>query len=144
MSARAEPGGRLFWAGMAVGWAIMGFGIWGALGIAEDTHPRSLLIWILACLFVHDAVIAPAVFTIGSTMRRTLPLKVRRLVRTPLYISGVLVLLSIPVIGGYGMRRDNPTLLPRNYEIGLLVAVVTVWVVSIAVLLLAARRHRHP
>ena len=39
----------------------------------------------------------------------------------------VLALLAIPVYGKPGMRPDNPTVLDRNYPLGLWVSIAVVW-----------------
>jgi len=39
----------------------------------------------------------------------------------------VLVLLAIPVLSRPGMRPDNPSVLDRDYPLGLTVALAVVW-----------------
>lgn len=136
--ARADlPKGPIFWLAVIAGWSIIGFGVVGGLSEANRTHPRSWAIWLVGCLVVHDFVLAPAVFTIGRVLRRSASGAVRRMLQAALVVSGVLLLLSVPVLGGLGRRADNPTLLPRNYAIGLLVALVATWICTAAVSIIA-------
>ena len=139
-SLRRTPGGALFWTAVLVGWAIIAFGIHGALSQSSRTHPHSFAIWIIASLVAHDAVIAPLVFTLGRGLRRALGGPLRVGVQAGLVLTGVFVLISIPIAGGFGLRPDNPTLLPRNYGAGLLIVLVTVWAVAGVVLVRARRR----
>jgi hypothetical protein len=140
---REIPSGRLFWLAVAVGWAVMGFGFAGALTEANRSHPRSLAIWMAGCLIAHDFVLAPIVFAVGKALRRVTSGLGRSLVQACLFLSGVIFLVSIPVLGRFGERPDNPTLMPRNYGIGLVVALVTVWLATTAVFgVIALRRRR--
>lgn len=142
MSDRVAPGGPLFWTGAAVGWSVMAFGVIGALGISADTHPRSLGIWVIGSLLVHDLVVAPVVFLVGTFVRRTVPAPAGTWVRAAMIVTAILVLISIPVIGRFGARRDNPTLLPRDAGTGLLLAVGVVWLLACIAMVIAWRRGR--
>jgi hypothetical protein len=139
----ATPGGPVFWAAVAIGWALMAFGVVGAFDNAQDSHPRSLTIWIVGCLAVHDLLIAPAVFAIGGALRRALAPPIRAIVQGALIVSAVIVIVSIPVVGRFGVTTDNPSALPRNYTAGALGALVVVWIATAAVLVVAWRRSRH-
>ncbi len=138
----ASPGGPVFWVAVAVGWAVMAFGVVGALDNAADTHPRSLAIWLVGSLAVHDALIAPATFIVAGVLRRALAPPLRAVVQAALIVSAVIVIVSIPVVGGFGSTPDNPSALPRNYALGLAVAVGLVWACSAVALGLAWRRAR--
>jgi hypothetical protein len=137
-----DPRGVVFWGSLVVGWGVMVYGIVGALGIAEDTHPRSLAIWIVGSLVVHDFVIAPSVFIVGGLLRRVVPARVRAGVQAAMFVSAILAVISVPVIGRFGARRDNPSLLPREAGMGLLVALAVVWIVTGVSLAVAWRRSR--
>lgn len=133
-------GGRLFWTSVLVGWAIIAFGIFGALSQANRSHPRSVLIWLVAGLIAHDMLVAPIVFTAGRALRRVVPGRVRAAVHAGLILTGVFVIASIPVLGGFGRRADNLTILPRNYVVGLLVVLAVVWLATAAAMTWACRR----
>jgi hypothetical protein len=137
------PGGPVFWTGVLMGWGAIAFGVVGALNISSDTHPRSLAIWLVGSLLVHDLAIAPAVFVIGRVLRRKVADRFRAALQAVLYLSAVLVVVSIPVIGRFGARRDNPTLLPRDATTGLIVALALIWI-GAALLFLVARLRSRP
>ena len=42
MAADEGPRTRWFWVGLALGWAVMAYGIWGALANADRTEPIQL------------------------------------------------------------------------------------------------------
>ena len=136
------PGGRLFWSAVVVGWGIIAFGVGGALVDSRLTHPRSMAIWLVGCLLVHDFVVAPLVFGVGRALRRVVAGPDRKLLQSFLLLSGVIFLVSVPVLGRFGQRPDNPTLLPRDYAVGLIVALVAVWGATTATFFLIWWRRR--
>ncbi|MGY2874256.1 hypothetical protein ACVW00_001446 [Marmoricola sp. URHA0025 HA25] len=56
-------------------------------------------------------------------------------------VLGTVTLVAIPVLGRFGARADNPTLLDRNYLLGWLV-VATLTVVLVGAALAVARSGR--
>jgi nucleoside-diphosphate-sugar epimerase len=64
---------------------------------------------------------------------RVVPLWLRAPMAAGLVVLGTVTVAAIPVLGRFGARPDNPTLLDRNYVAGWLVfAAVVVIAVSIA------------
>jgi hypothetical protein len=59
-----------------------------------------------------------------------------------LVLFGVLFLVSIPMLGRFGLRPDNPTLLPRDYGVGLILSLATVWLLTTATFFVIAWRRR--
>ena len=136
------PYGAVFWAAVAAGWAVIGYGIFGVFADAGLTHPRSLALWLAGCLVAHDLVLAPLVFAFGRRLRRAASGALLGLLQVCLFVSGVLVLVSIPVLGRFGERPDNPTLMPRNYALGIIVALGVVWVATSLVVAVIAWHRR--
>ena len=84
---------------------------------------------------LHDAVLAPltivawCVLAAGAARRG--PAGAGR--RWAPSCSGTVTLVAVPVLGRFGARPDNPTLLDRNYSLGWLVlAALIVVVVAVA------------
>ncbi len=142
MKTEQIPSGPVFWMAVLVGWGIILFGVGGALVDSRFTHPRSMAIWIVGCLIAHDFVLAPLVFALGRGLRRFASGADRRLLQVCLVLFGVIFLVSIPLLGRFGLRPDNPTLLPRDYSVGLVVALATVWMLTTATFLVIAWRRR--
>jgi len=118
--------GKAFWAAVVVGWAAIGFGVWGVLADAEQTRPLRWARWFFGSLIVHDLLFAPVICLGGALLSRRLPGWVRAPVQAGLIVGGVLTLIAVPLIRGYGMRPLNPSLHPRNYAVGLAVVLAVV------------------
>jgi hypothetical protein len=118
---------RVFWVLGGVGWALMAFGVLGILKEARATAPPELAAWIIGAAMVHDLVVAPVVFSVGRTVARASRGLPRAAIQVGLVLTGILVLYSIPVVGGFGRLGDNPSLLPRTYGASLVVLLAMVW-----------------
>ncbi len=114
---------------------------WGAkqvLGLGFDSLPP-VAVWLAAGVFAHDAVLAPVVVVLVLIAVRVLPVWLRGPLAAGLLVLGSVTLLAVPVLGRFGARSDNPTLLDRNYVGGwLILAAVTV--ASVAVAAVVSRR----
>lgn len=124
---RNAPSGRIFWLGLAAGWAVMLFGLAGLLDDAARTHPVNFGFWFLGSALVHDALIAPAVFAVAFTIVRVVPARVRPFLRAGLILSGAVLVVAFPVIAGPG-KPGNPSALPRDYPAGLAAILGIIWV----------------
>lgn len=124
-------------------------GGYGAI-LVFDFSPRTIVaigVWSIAGLVVHDFVFAPISAVLGWAGRRLVP----RIWWAPIAIaalcSAVVVLLAIPVYTAPGARPDNPTVLDRNYPLGLWVSLAVIWVcvpLRVGVGALLSRRSREP
>jgi hypothetical protein len=132
--------GPLFWAALVAGWAIMAFGIVGVLTNTRDTRPVEWARWFLGAAVAHDGLLAPAVLVAGWAVGRLLPGPVRAPVQGGLIVMGVVALFAFPLVRGYGVRPDNPTVVFRNYTPPLLVVLATVSILTVALAILAWRR----
>jgi hypothetical protein len=104
---------------------------------------RATVEWLIGGIVLHDAVLAPVTVLVGVGF----VVLQRRGVRTgPLIVGGLVLgtvtIAAIPVLGRFGARSDNATLLDRNYVVGWLVLAGLTALVSVAVLL--ARGTRRP
>lgn len=132
--------GAAFWIATAAGWALMGWGIRGAVLHRLDTRPGQLLRFFAAGLVAHDVVFAPAVLAAGVLVARAAPARRRAAVQAALVVAGVTALYAYPLVRGYAHVLRNPTSLPRNYATGLAVVVAAEIAVVTAVFGLAAFR----
>lgn len=129
----------------AVGVAMGAFGLLRFLQHDVSDIVDSVL-WLAGGVVVHDAILAP--LTLGAVVlgRRVLP---RRL--WVVTVGGLVVLLTvtvtaIPVLGSFGTRPDNATLLDRNYPVAWIALALLVLLVSLLRLTPLWRRlgSRHP
>jgi hypothetical protein len=120
-----------------LGLAGAAYGIVQLLDLGLD-NLRAAAIWLVGGVLLHDGVLAP--LTIAACL---LVAARGRRVPAPLVMGAVVLatvtVVAIPVLGRFGARADNPTLLDRNYVLGWLVlATLTVAVAGVG--LVATRR----
>lgn len=123
----------------------------GAVGLAATTYGlmmlddrgpenlRAVVTWLVAGVILHDAVLAPLTILVCVVGARVLPGRFRAPVAGGLLVVGSVTLLAVPVLGRFGARPDNPTLLDRDYTTGWLVMAGLALVTMLA---LARRRPR--
>jgi hypothetical protein len=105
-----------------------GFGDWVEIGA-----------WLAVGVVVHDGVLAPLAIGVGLLVSRLVPLVARGPVAVGAVVLASSTLLAIPVLGRFGARADNPTLLDRNYLVGWLVVAALVAAGVVVGTLLRAR-----
>ncbi len=115
---------------LLIGLVGVAMGAFGALRFLQLDLPDivNAVLWLAAGVAIHDGVIAP--LTIGVTVlaTRVLPSRVRLRVTVALVVLVTVTVTAIPVLGRWGARPDNDTLLDRNYILG--------WLAFAAVVLL--------
>ena len=127
----------------------------GSLGVAAGVYGAWLLwdrgwdnlvaaaTWLVAGVVLHDGVLAPVVLLLCLAGTRTLPRAARGPAAAGLVVLGSVTLLAVPVLGRFGARPDNPTLLDRNYALGwVLLTVATLAGVAVATYLGARSERR--
>jgi EamA domain-containing membrane protein RarD len=119
-----------------VGVAMASYGGW--LLLAEDLADLvETAIWLAAGVVLHDFVLVPLTLALGYAATRLLPAGGRAPVAAGLVVLGTLTLMAVPVLGRFGERSDNPTILDRDYTTGWL---VLAGVVTVVVLLATMRQ----
>ncbi len=81
----------------------------------------STVVWLAGGVLLHDAVLAPLTLGVCALGVRALPSRWRAATAGGLLVLGTLTLTAVPVLGRFGARPDNPTLLDRPYLLGWLV-----------------------
>jgi hypothetical protein len=121
-----------------VGGLGLGAAVYGAVRLLDLglDNLREAGIWLVGGVVLHDGVLAPATiavcFLVGRAWRGSLPAAVV----VGAVVLGTVTLAAVPVLGRFGARADNPTLLDRNYVLGWLVlATLTVVVSGVAALI---------
>lgn len=100
----------------------------------------SIAIWLAGGVIAHDFVLAPIVLALVAVTMIALPRRFRAVGAFALVVIGTVTITAIPVLGRFGARADNPTLLPRNYGAGWLIFVAVVAVACAAWAIYEARR----
>ena len=122
--------GLVFWLGLAIGGAVMAFGVRGVLADLGPDNPFKLATWVVGLDLAHDLLLAPAVVILGLLLARVLPASARGPVRAAAGLSGMVVLFSIPLITAWGRRAGNSSTLPLNYAPRVLIVLAAIWVVA--------------
>ncbi|MBS42276.1 MAG: hypothetical protein CMH83_03680 [Nocardioides sp.] len=111
-------------------------GLYGALLLLERTDDLvPVLLWVAGGVVLHDGVLAPLALLLAVLVLPRLPYAARTPAAAVALVLGSVTVWAVPVLGGWGRREDNPTLLDRDYWLGwggLVVAglaVVLVWTV---------------
>jgi hypothetical protein len=132
--------GPLFWVSAAAGWALILWGVRGALHHHIDTRPSELARFFIGSALIHDLIFAPVVLGLGVLVTRLVRGRWRAPVQAALLISGCAALFAWPEVRDYARVNHNPTSLPHNYTANLLVVVAAVWVAAIVAMLAWRRR----
>lgn len=111
----------------ALGLVLVGY---GAVLLLDNSWPTlfRIVVWLAAGVVLHDFVFAPLAAALGYAGRRVLPRSWWAPVGVASLVSVVLVLLAIPVFDKPGGRPSNPTVVDRDYPLGLSVSLAVVWV----------------
>jgi len=133
--------------GLAVGLPVIAYGVRGMLVDTDRTHPAELARWIVGAAVVNDALVVPLAMGAAWLARRITPARAWPPVRSGLLATGVMLLVAWPFVRGYGRDATIPSLLERNYAVGVAAAIGLTWVavavwtaVSIAVAIVVRRR----
>lgn len=111
------------------GGAAAAYGLWGS-AFGTDTDPVRVAVLVVGAALAHDLLLAPVVVAVAWWGRHLLPAPAQRWAGGALLVSGALVAVAVPVVGRFGARADDPSLLPRDYAAGPLVLLAVVWTVA--------------
>ena len=134
--------GATFWISAAVGWAVVAWGVRGIFVHSFDTRPANLAKFVVGGVLLHDLLVAPLVILLGVLVARTVPGRARAVVQAALVVSAIVALFSYPLVRAYGHAANNPSSLPHNYGLNLLLILGMVWAAAAAVVFARLRRHR--
>ncbi len=143
---RPARGAHVSAARAVLGLLGVGIGLWGAWLLVGPDGARgedlvSTALWLGSGVVLHDFALVPLVLVVGLVAGRLLPPPWRAAAAGGLVVLGSVTLLAVPVLGRFGARENNPTLLDRPYGWGWAAIAALVLVGTVAVGL--ARRRRH-
>lgn len=129
----------------AAGLLLGAYGAWLLLSRQDSERLRDAGVWLVTGVVLHDAVLAPLVIVLAALGARLLPRPARAPATVGLVVLGSVTLLAVPVLGRFGARADNATLLDRPYTAGwLLLAGLVLTSVVVATVVRARRRSTGP
>ena len=115
------------WIFALAGLAALGWGAWLAVDVAAGHDSIQAAAWFIGGPLVHDGLVAPAVGLGGLVLTRVLAQQWRAPVAVGTTLSGVLALLSVPLLWRPFGVATNPGLHDGNYALGLAIALAAVW-----------------
>ena len=129
------------WSLGLVGVVVGLYGAWLLLSRQSGDQLVSAAAWLVGGVVLHDVVMAPVVVVVVAVVGRLAPRPVRPPAAVLLVVVGSVTLLAVPVLGAFGRRSDNASLLDRDYWSGWLVLVgVLVLLVAVGSLVQRWRR----
>lgn len=123
-----------------LGLVVGGYGAFLLLTRQDADQLVSAAIWLGSGVVLHDAVLAPLVLGLVLLGTRVLPASARVPAAAALVVLGTVTILAIPVLGRFGARPDNPTLLDRNYVAGWFALAGVVVLGAVVAALVGSRR----
>ncbi len=127
----------------ALGVVVAGWGGWTLLTNQRPDQLVAAAVWLAGGVIAHDFVLAPAVLVAGWLLVRVLPRWMRGPATAGAVVLGTVTLVAIPVLGGWGRRADNPSLLPRDYSSGWILVATIVAIAVVAAGLVVRSRQGH-
>jgi hypothetical protein len=124
---------------VAVGMLGLAALVWGGVLAIELPEQVSVATWFVAGPLAHDLLIAPVVAALGVLVARTLTPAWRAPVATGGTLTGVLIVLAIPLLWRSG-GPVNPGLHDRDYPVGLAAALALIWLAVLATGMVRARK----
>ena len=124
---------------IAVGLALF---VVGGITLLNDVNPKRYLgiaIWFAGALVIHDGIISFVVFGANIVLRKTggrlrVPLPAILIMQGALVIAAIMTLIVVPAALKKSIGTANPTLLPLDYGLHLVVFYGVVAVVTAAAL----------
>ncbi|MFI6168162.1 hypothetical protein ACIBCN_15380 [Nocardia sp. NPDC051052] len=126
----------LLLAGLWLGW----YGITLVLDFPR-ADVWSIALWFAGGILLHDGVFAPLCAAVGATARQLLPGTWWGPTACGAVCTVVLVAIALPVLDRGHAMPDNPSVLDRNYPLGLAVALILVWTLVVAAAVLRRTGH---
>ncbi|QTE31014.1 hypothetical protein [Pengzhenrongella sicca] len=116
-------------------------GSWGAVELIRQgvANLVAATVWLLGGVVVHDGVLAPVAIAIAALGVSVLPRWLLPSAAAAAVVLGTVTIMAVPVLGRFGARADNATLLDRDYGRGWLVVAGLVLVCVVVGAVIARR-----
>lgn len=128
----------------AVGTLLVGYGAWLLFTRQDADQLTSAAVWLVAGVVLHDGVVALLTVTLGAVVVRLVPRPARAPVTVGFVVLGSATLFAVPVLGRFGARSDNMTLLDRDYTAGWLILAGGTLAAVLLATLVRSRRNPDP
>jgi hypothetical protein len=115
-----------------IGVVVGAFGAWLLLTRQDLEQLVDAAVWLVTGVLLHDGVLAVATLLMAALVPPLLPRPARAPAVVGFVVLGSVTLLAVPVLGRFGARPDNVTLLDRDYVVGW-VALAAAVLVTVAI-----------
>jgi len=112
-----------------LGVVVTAYGAWLLVSRTDTGQLVDAAVWLAVGVAAHDFVLTAVVLVVVALSLRVLPEPAQAPAHVGMLLLGSLTLVAFPMLGGFGAREDNPTLLDRPY--------VASWLVLVGVTVLA-------
>jgi len=109
------------------GLTLAAYGVWRLLELGLDNLVATVT-WLVGGVVLHDALLAPVTIAVALVAWRLVPRHRLSQLAVALIVLAPVTILSIPVLGRFGARPTEPSLLDRHYWLGWVALVVVVCV----------------
>lgn len=123
----------------AVGVAMMAWGLRGLLTTAS-TKPLNWGKFFLGGVIAHDLLFAPVFALVAVLAVGHIPAAYRSYVQAGVLITGLLTLVSLPMVLHPGGRPDDPSTLPLPYGRNLAITLACIWAAVLVTAVVDRRR----
>ena len=116
----------------------------GAAALVEEgwANFEAALWWLVGGVVLHDGVLVPLTIGAGVVAAALLPGWLRPAAVAAGVVLGTVTVMAMPVLGRFGARPDNPTLLDRDYTTGWVIFASCVLAGAVAWGVLVRRRRQ--
>jgi hypothetical protein len=135
-TAEMAPSGKVWWVLLAVGSAVIAYGLVGLTRALPPAARVQWAVWLVGGLVVHDFLIVPLYFGVWFAIRRFLPVKASLPIQVGLVLTAVVTLVAFPVLTGYGRgaQPGNTSVLPHDYVANLAGVLAVIWAIVVVVI----------
>jgi hypothetical protein len=124
-----HPSGPLFWTGVAVGLALMAWGVRLFWQSTTDSGARlGFAAHLVGIDLLHDLVVAPVLCLAGVVVARLARGPWRAPVQAGLIVSASLLVVAALPLWGTADGARNPTIQPLDYRTATLTTLAATWV----------------
>jgi hypothetical protein len=123
-----EEHGIAFWIGLAVGWAAIMIGLFGIFDHGSQANPFKVFRLLIGLNIFNDAIVVPVVLGVAFAARRWAPRWLLHPLQVWLIVSGAVSLYAYPLVGSFGKKPSQPSVLPFNYAHNLLIVLASITV----------------
>jgi hypothetical protein len=120
-TATSEEGGAVFWIGVAIGWTVIGVGLFGVFDHPGSANAFKVFRLLVGLNVVNDAVVIPTLLLLAFAVRRLAPRWLIMPAQVWFIMAGAVTVYAYPMVGDFGRSKVNPSILPHNYAHNLLI-----------------------